>query len=126
MLLLGRSMQGFNAAHTGTVFSLLRFCGSATLCGTVAIVLLDMSFHCLFGVASGMNYVTSRDVSMVCRGFVVSSLMMFGSFFMMASRVGKVFRNFFVVSCCLLRHEILSSSMTPSHRSTQEITAAFL
>ena len=79
------------------------------MCGTMAIVLLDMGFHCLFGVASGMNYVTSCDVSMVCRGFVVSSLMMFGSFFMMASRVGKVFRDFFVVSCCLLRHEILSS-----------------
>jgi hypothetical protein len=56
--------------------------------GTVAIVLLDMGFHCLFGVASGMNYVTSRDVSMVSGGFVASSLMMFGGFFMMASRVG--------------------------------------
>jgi hypothetical protein len=77
--------------------------------GTVAIVLLDMGFHCLFGVASGMNYVTSRHVSMVCRGLVVSSLMMFGSFFMMASRVGKVLRDFFMVSCRLLRHEILSS-----------------
>jgi hypothetical protein len=31
--------------------------------------------------------VTSRNVSMVCRGFVADSLMMFGSFFMMASRV---------------------------------------
>ena len=73
---------------------------------SVAIVLLDMGFHRLFGVAPGMNDVTSRHVSMVCRGFVVSSLMMFGSFFMMMSRVGKVFRHFFVVSCRLLRHEI--------------------
>ncbi len=77
--------------------------------GTVAIVLLDMGFDCLFGVAPGMNYVTSRHVSVVCRGFVVSSLMMFGSFFVMASRVGEVFRDFFVVSCRLLRHEIFSS-----------------
>jgi hypothetical protein len=74
--------------------------------GRVAIVLLDVGFHCLFGVAPGMNYVTSRDVSMVCRGFVASGLMMFGSFLMMASRVGKVFRDFFVVSCSLLRHDI--------------------
>jgi hypothetical protein len=77
--------------------------------GTVAIVLLDMGFDRLFGVAPGMNYVTARHVSVVCRGFVVSSLMMFGSFFMMVSRVGKVFRDFFVVSCRLLRHEMFSS-----------------
>jgi hypothetical protein len=74
--------------------------------GRVAIVLLDMGFDCLFAVAPGMNDVTGRDVSMVCRGFVASGLMMFGSFFMMASRVGKVFRDFFVVSCSLLRHGV--------------------
>jgi hypothetical protein len=74
--------------------------------GRVAIVLLDMGFHCLFAVAPGMNDMTGRDVSMVCRGFVASGLMMFGSFFMMASRVGKVFRDFFVVSCSLLRHGV--------------------
>jgi hypothetical protein len=89
--------------------SLLRFCGGATLRGTVTIVLLDMGFHGLFGVAPGMNNVTSRDVRMVCRGFVASGLMMFGSFFMMASRVDKVFRDFLVVSCSLLRHGIFSS-----------------
>ena len=72
----------------------------------MAIVLLDMGFHRLFGVAAGMNDVTGRHVSMVCRSFVVSSLMMFGSFFMMTSRMGKVFRHFLVVSCRLLRHEI--------------------
>jgi hypothetical protein len=74
--------------------------------GGVAIVLLDMGFHCLFGVAPGMNDVTTRHVSMVCRCFVVSSLMMFGGFVMVVSRVGKVFRDFFVVSCRFLRHEI--------------------
>lgn len=77
--------------------------------GAVAIVLLDMGFHRLFGVTSGMNYMTSCHVGMVCGGLVASTLMMFGSFFMMVSRVGKVFRDFFVVSCCLLRHEIRSS-----------------
>jgi hypothetical protein len=75
----------------------------------VAVVLLDMGFHCLFGMAPGMNYVTSRDMSMVRRGFVASSFMMFGSFFMMASCVGEVFRDFFMVSGSLLRHEIFSS-----------------
>jgi hypothetical protein len=91
------------------MFSLRRFRWSATLRATMTIVLLDMGFHCLFGVAPGMNYVASRHVSVVCRGFVASSLMMFGSFFMVVSRMGKVFRDFFVVSCSLLRHEIFSS-----------------
>jgi hypothetical protein len=81
--------------------------------GRVAIVLLDMGFHCLFSVAPGMNYVASRDVSMVCRGFVAAGLMMFGSFLMMASRVGKVFRDFFVVSCSLLRHDIFLQLNAP-------------
>jgi hypothetical protein len=79
----------------------------------VAIVLLDMGFHCLFSVAPGMNYVTSRDVSMVCSGFVAAGLMMFGSFLMMASRVGKMFRDFFVVSCSLLRHDFFLQLNAP-------------
>ena len=42
-------------------------------------VLLNMGLHCLFSIASGMNRVTMRGVSVVCRCFVVSSLMMLGS-----------------------------------------------
>jgi hypothetical protein len=55
-----------------------------------------------------------REVSMVCRRFVVSSLVMLGRFFVMTRRIGKVFWSFFVVSCSLLRHEIfLRWTMVP-------------
>src|SRR5215470_1168467 len=47
-----------------------------------------------------------RDVSMVCRGFVVSSLVMLGGFLMMKRRMLQVFCNLLVVSCGLLRHGI--------------------
>jgi hypothetical protein len=74
-----------------------------------AIVLRDMRLHCFFGVASSVKYMTHRDVSMVCRGFVASSLVMFGSFLMMERRMLQVFSDLFVVSCSLLRHESFSS-----------------
>jgi hypothetical protein len=83
--------------------------GSAALLGTRTTVLLDMGLHCLFGMASSMKYMAHRDVSMVCRGFVVSSLVMFGGFLMMKRRMLQVFCNLFVVSCSLLRHENFSS-----------------
>jgi hypothetical protein len=49
-----------------------------------------MGLHRLFGVASGMNYVARRDVSVVCCCFVASSLMMLGSFLVMTRRMRKV------------------------------------
>jgi hypothetical protein len=61
------------------------------LLGTGTTVLLDMGLH-RFGVASGMNYVTHRDVSMVCCCFVASRLMMLGSFLVMTSRMRKVLK----------------------------------
>jgi hypothetical protein len=60
------------------------------LLGTVAIVLLNMGLHRLFGVASSVNYVAHRDVSMVCRGFVASTLVMLGGFLVMTRRMRKV------------------------------------
>jgi hypothetical protein len=89
--------------------SSLRLSGSAALLGTVVIVLRDMGLHCLFGVASSVKYMAHRDVSMVCRGFVASSLVMFGSLLMMKRRMLQVFCDLFVVSCSLLRHENFSS-----------------
>ena len=77
--------------------------------GTVAIVLGDMGLHCLFGVVSSVKYMAHRYVSMVCRGFVASSLVMFGGFLMMKRRMLQVFCDLFVVSCSLLRHENFSS-----------------
>jgi hypothetical protein len=54
-------------------------------------VLLDVGLHCLFGVASSVNHMASRDVSMVCRCFVVSSLVMLGGFLVMTRCMRKVF-----------------------------------
>jgi hypothetical protein len=50
-------------------------------------VLLDVSLYCLLGVASGVNYMTRRDMSMVRRRFMMSSLVMLCSFLMMARRM---------------------------------------
>ena len=51
--------------------------------GTLTIVLLDMGLHCLFGVASRVNYVAHCDVSMMCRCFVAPNLMELGGFLVM-------------------------------------------
>jgi uncharacterized membrane protein len=67
------------AAHFGYVLS--RFSGQRA-----AVLVL----HGLFGVASGMTYVAHRHVSMVCRCFVASSLVMLGSFLVMMRPMQKV------------------------------------
>ncbi len=36
--------------------------------------------HCLFSMASSMNCIAAVGVSRVCRGFVASSLVMFGGY----------------------------------------------
>jgi len=43
-------------------------------------VLLNAGLHCLFSMASSMNCIAAVDVSRVCRGFVASSLVMFGGY----------------------------------------------
>jgi hypothetical protein len=76
------------------------------LLGTVAgVVFCDMGLHCFFGVTSSVKYMAHRDVSMVCRGFVASSLVMLGGFLVMKRRMLQVFCSLFVVSCSFLRHE---------------------
>jgi hypothetical protein len=67
------------------------FGSSAALFGTGTTVFVDMGLHCLFGVASGVNYVARRDVSVVCRCFVAPSLVMLGSFLMMMRSMREVF-----------------------------------
>jgi hypothetical protein len=54
-------------------------------------MLLGMSLHCLFSMPSGMNYVTPRSVSVVCRLFVMSSIMVLGGFFVVVGVVLKMF-----------------------------------
>ena len=48
-------------------------------------VLFGVSLHRLFGVPSGMNHVAPGCVSMVCRLFMMSGVMMLGSFPVVAS-----------------------------------------
>jgi hypothetical protein len=77
-----------------------------------------------------MNRMATRDVSMVCRRFVVSSLVMLGGFFVVTRRMREVFWSFLVMSRSLLWHEIFSAAewfpQTWSINSTQEVVAAFL
>ena len=54
-------------------------------------VLFGMSLHCLFSVPSGMNDVAPRGVSVVCRLFVMSGVVMLGRFPVVASGVRKMF-----------------------------------
>ena len=55
------------------------------------IVFLDMGLHSLFSVASRMNHMSHRGVSMVCRCFMASSLVMLGGFVVMMRRMREVF-----------------------------------
>jgi len=66
-----------------------------------------MSHHSVFGVLSGVNYVAPRGVSMVCRLFVLSGIVMFGGFPVVTSGVRQMFRRLLVMLCGLLRHRIV-------------------
>jgi hypothetical protein len=63
---------------TGRVFGLFR------------AVLFAMGLHGVIRVAPGMNNVTPCGMSMVCRLFMVSRLMMLGGFRMMTGGLRKV------------------------------------
>ena len=54
-------------------------------------MLLSMSLHGLFSMPSAKNYVAPRSVSVVCRLFVLSGVMMFGGFPVVAGGVRQVF-----------------------------------
>jgi hypothetical protein len=56
----------------------------------MTIMLLDMGLRCLFGVASSVNYMAHRDVSMMCRCLVTPGLVVLGSFLMMIRRMLQV------------------------------------
>ena len=50
-----------------------------------------MSLHGLFSMPSAMNYVTPRGVSVVCRLFVVSGIVVFGGLLVMTGGMLEVF-----------------------------------
>jgi hypothetical protein len=58
--------------------------------GSISHVLFAMGLHGIIRVGSGMNNVTPCGMSMVCRLFMVSRLMMLGGFRMMTGGVRKV------------------------------------
>jgi hypothetical protein len=50
-----------------------------------------MGLHGLFSMPSAMNYVTSRGVSVVCRLFVMSGIVVFGSLLVVMGGMLEVF-----------------------------------
>ena len=54
-------------------------------------MLFGVSLHRLFGVPSGMNHVAPRCVSMVCRLFVMSGLVVLSRFPVVASGMRQMF-----------------------------------
>jgi hypothetical protein len=54
-------------------------------------MLLGMSLHCLFSMPSGMNYVTPRCMSVVCRLFMMSSIVVLGGFLVVVGGMLEMF-----------------------------------
>jgi hypothetical protein len=54
-------------------------------------VLLGMSLYCLFSMPSAMNYVTPRGVSVVCRLFVMSGIVVLGGLLVVVGGMFKIF-----------------------------------
>ena len=54
-------------------------------------MLFCMSLHGLFSMPSAMNYVTPRGVSVVCRLFVMSGIVVLGGLLVVTGGVLKVF-----------------------------------
>ena len=59
--------------------------------GLFLAVLFGMSLHGLFSMPSAMNYVTSRGVSVVCRLFVMSGIVVFGGLLVVMGGMLEVF-----------------------------------
>jgi hypothetical protein len=76
--ILAQGTEKIPVIDTGRVFGLFR------------AVLFAMGLHGVIRVAPGMNNVTPCGMSMVCRLFMVSRLMMLGGFRMMTGGVRKV------------------------------------
>ena len=59
--------------------------------GLFLAVLFGMGLHGLFSMPSAMNYVTSRGVSVVCRLFVMSGIVVFGGLLVVMGSMLEVF-----------------------------------
>ena len=54
-------------------------------------MLRGMSLHRLFSMPSSTNYVTPRGMSVVCRLFVMSSILVLGGFLVVVGGMLKMF-----------------------------------
>ena len=59
--------------------------------GLFLAVLFGMSLHGLFSMSSAMNYVARRGVSVVCRLFVMSGIVVFGGLLVVMGGMLEVF-----------------------------------
>jgi len=59
--------------------------------GLFLAVLLSMSLHGLFSMPSAMNYVAPRGVSVVCRLFVMSGIVVLGGLLVVTGSMLEVF-----------------------------------
>ena len=59
--------------------------------GLFLAVLFGMSLHGLFSMPSAMNYVAPRGVSVMCRLFVMSGIVVFGGFLVVTGGMLEVF-----------------------------------
>ena len=59
--------------------------------GLFLAVLLTVGLRCIFSVASSMNHVAPRGVSMVCRLFVVSGIVVLGGLLVVVGGMLEVF-----------------------------------
>jgi hypothetical protein len=67
-------------------------------------VFLGVSLSRFFGVISGMDSVTARGVSMMCRFLVVTTVVMLRRFSVVSGSVGMVLGSLPVMLSCFLRH----------------------
>jgi hypothetical protein len=65
--------------------------GRPQACTLFFAVLFGVSHHRVFGVLSSVNHVAPCGVSMVCRLFMMSSVVMFGGFAVVASGMRQMF-----------------------------------
>jgi hypothetical protein len=59
--------------------------------GLFLAVLFGMSLHGLFSMPPAMNYVAPRGVSVMCRLFVMSGIVVFGGFLVVTGGMLEVF-----------------------------------
>jgi hypothetical protein len=95
-------LPSFTAGHGGTIAAVCSRCRSrrnlrirhgqlGIAPGLFLAVLFGMRLHGLFGMPSAMNYVAPRGVSVVCRLFVMSGIVVLGGLLVVTGGMLEVF-----------------------------------